>query len=190
MKPLSQTQEKLPPGWLMQCPWGPHTPEGPMPATLVPASNPQPSTTATETKRVSPTSAEHGHPSPQPHSFGPSPHYTHPFKAPSLLHTGLQAPPTAPTIAGPAHNALTSTSPAHCTLSCRPRLQNTHLYRPRPQHPLLKAPPTAPTPAGPARTGRPRLRAILAAHVIRAGAVVVPLQVVALGPVLAGAWLA
>lgn len=55
MKPLSQTQEKLPPGWLTQCPWGPHTLEGATPpATRVPGSNPQPSTTARETGGVSP----------------------------------------------------------------------------------------------------------------------------------------
>lgn len=103
VKPLSQTQEKLPPGWLMQCPWGPHTPEGPIPATLVPVSNPQPSTTATETKGVSRTSAGHGHPSPQPHSFKPSPHCTHPSRPrpccihacrPRPPHPPLQAPPT------------------------------------------------------------------------------------------------
>ena len=46
MKPLSQMQEKLPPGRLTQRPWGPHTPGAARPATLGPASNPQPSITA------------------------------------------------------------------------------------------------------------------------------------------------
>ena len=121
MKPLSQTQEKLPPGWLTQCPWGPHTPEGATRATLVPASNPQPSTTATEMGGVSPTSAGPAH----------SPH---------------------PTPSGSAHTAATSASPA--------------------------------------RARRPGLRAVLATHVLGARTVVVALQVVAAGPVPAGAWLA
>lgn len=41
MKPLSQTQEKFPPGWLTQRPCGPHTPEAVAPAARGPASNPQ-----------------------------------------------------------------------------------------------------------------------------------------------------
>lgn len=110
--------------------------------------------------------------------------------------------PRNPTPSGPAHTAPIPLGPAPAAATpCRPRLprpQHTHLYspahyahscRPRPLHPLLQATPTTPTPAGPARTGRPGLRAILAAHVVWAGAVVVPLQVVAPGPVLAGAWL-
>lgn len=159
-----------------------------MPATLVPASNPQPSTTATETKGVSPTSAEHGHPSPhlspQPHSFGPSPHCTHPFRPrpccsdscrPRLPYPPLLTPSTT-------HSPL-QPRPLHTLLQAPPT-------SPPPLHPLLQATPTTPTPAGPSRTGRPGLGAILAAHVVWAGAVVVPLQVVAPGPVLAGAWLA
>lgn len=62
MKPLSQTQEKLPPGWLTQCPWGPHTPEGTMPGPLGPTSNPQLSITVAEGQRDQAYPIVHSHP--------------------------------------------------------------------------------------------------------------------------------
>lgn len=118
MKPLSQTQEKLPPGWLTQCPWGPHTPEGLEPGTWDPASKPQPSITVAE-----------GQQSGQGAQAGPA-----------LTPLGLRAAP--------------------CTS------------------------------AASTRAGRPGHRAVLAAKVLGAGAVVVALQVVAAGTIQAGAWLA
>lgn len=124
MKPLSQTQEKFPPGWLTQRPCGPHTPEAVAPGARGPASNPQLSIT-------------------EVHGTG------RPAEA-------RQAPGAAPLPA-----------PAPAWPPCGP----------------------APTSAGPAQARLPGHRAVLAAHVVGAGAVIVVFQVVAAGAVLAWAWL-
>lgn len=102
MKPLSQTHEKLPPGWLTQCPWGP---QGILPSGQSPACNPQPSITA-----------ESGRGQPGPRLRRPGPH----------AHRRRPAAPTH------LRRPRRGTAPGAPSSSCRPRRLGRHSSSRRP----------------------------------------------------------